>query len=401
MSATFNHPALEHPRVVRAEYTFGVNVSSYEQDQIDRDDPPQSRTSIRYYNHTDQDLFVYERSGNVWHYPARPANQLDLSRLYFKCRRTSEWASSVKFDATGLCSSGVGGSEQRSLSEAISKSNQMNPALQRSGVGVDYYVSMSAILNNGGSVYVAELDIVIATAQVATYHPHSPQGAHWLRKNVPGFEMSIEIIDPNEQFGSRYVNIDKVIYRVKSSPSIDRPAGIYISLPPNVASENNVSPVICLDFKDEAKSPIPLYKTIEEAMAYGDELDAQKRLYDREVLLHKQRVLEAQAALEAQKIQFAKEKQAAEEKAFEEARLRDQHEAELKRQLHEAERQRRLEEEMYKRQSFERDRIHAEEKLRHERSTMRRKDLSELIKWVPTVIAACVAIYFRFSPKPV
>ncbi len=401
MNATFNHPALEHPRVVKAEYTYGVTVTNYDQDQYDRDDPPLSRISTRYYNRTDQDLYVYERSGNVWHYPAMPANKLDLKRLFFQCRRTNEWASSVKFDASGLCISGVGGGEQRSLADALTRANQASPTMQRSGVGVDYYLSIDSIIKNGGSVYISELDIVVATSQVATYHPHSPQGAHWLKKNIPGFEMGIEIVDPNEEFGSRYINIDNHVYRVKSGTSNERPAGIYVSLPASIASDQTTNQIVYLPFKEEAKSPIPLYKTIEDAMAYGNQLEAQKREYDKEIILQKQRTLEAQSALEAQKIQFAKEKQAAEERAFKENCERDEREATLKKELHEAESKRRLEEEVYRQQSFERDRVHAEEKLRHERRSMARKDLSELVKWIPAVISACIAIYVRFVPKPV
>lgn len=140
---------------------------------------------------------------------------------------------------------------------------------------MDYYVEDELITKTHDGIYVPELDIVI-TRYVArpTYHPASPEGrALAVKQSVSNtkFTYDIEIVDPDDEYGHRFCNMAGEVHRIEPNHRKDVEPGVYLK----AVSKDNVK-----DDRhtfDQADDVLKLFRTRDEAMAYGDIAKARDR----------------------------------------------------------------------------------------------------------------------------
>lgn len=255
-------------------------------------------------------------------------------------RNSYTFRGGVKIDLNQL--SGVMGGIPTKERQEILKAINYEPGLLDNGfrrVRVDYALEPDGLAQALGGIYIPELDIVVTRyTETPTYHPASPEGIVLARQEQQQgnekFGYAVEIVDPNDECGPRYVNVNNTVHRVEPNKRVDTEPGVYIT----TATRNNLNTQYYSFAEAEEKKLI--YRTRDEAEHFGD---------------------------------LAKEK----EREFE--RLKMEHNI-LKQQY---ERTNLEAKDRYERRSMEQKDV-------YEERSYRRKDSSEAMKWLPSIIGATV-----------
>lgn len=301
-------------------------------------------------------------------------------RIYdFVVRVQTKHSPYVKIDADGLLN-GIHSEDQSAELYAIATAIGQS---ERTYVGsctkfsVDYHISKEQYLENiTRGIYVPEIDLLIVSPDTMDIvHPLSAEGTA-IRANesgdLLGFFYRVEIIDPYDQFGHRFINIAGKVNRVMPVNDLKRTPGVYVHrvMRSDPAKPADISPEY-FTFEEAARK-IKLFQSEAEALSMGDLGEAQKRDYESAMHELKMAALAAEKAL---KEDAAKHKQA---QAEYDARKREVEELkELITTLRE-ERLSKLKEEQSKRA--------AEREDYYESRSYSRKDDSEWLKWVPAVV---------------
>ena len=265
---------------------------------------------------------------------------------------------------------------------------------------LDYHISLEEIETRGGSLYLTTLDRVISTL---TGHlvPHHPLSEVYLRNvavetnpdvnNVDSFGYSIKIYDTLGQYGERYVNINQQAYRIPVIANSILPDGVYLTSSGAVTGNTPFPKPISKRFNfEEADTILRLYKTVETALAFGDEFAEKEKALKEMAIQQKER----EYALKQEKIQremeFETFKQNVERQRLEEDAIRKQEEArmasklsQLKEEISQLEHQRTLE--------------MLQKKDHYEYRSLERKESSEVVKFLPTIITGALAIFLAVS----
>jgi hypothetical protein len=307
-------------------------------------------------------------------------NAIMSDRVYdFVVRVQTKHSPYVKIDADGLLNgihSEEHSAELYALATAIGQS-------ERTYVGsctkfsVDYHLSKDQFLENiSTGIYVPEIDLLVVSPDTMDIvHPLSAEGTA-IRANesgdLLGFFYRIEIVDPYDQFGSRFINLGGKINRIMPVNDLKRTPGVYVHrvMRSDPAKPADIAPEY-FTF-EEATKKIKLFHNESEARTLGDLGESQKREYETAIHELKLAALNAESRM---KEDSAKYKQA---QAEYDARKREVDELkELISTLRE-ERLSKLKEQQAQRAAQRED--------YYESRSYSRKDDSEWIKWVPAVI---------------
>lgn len=268
---------------------------------------------------------------------------------------------------------------------------------------VVYTITEDEILDNLGSLYVANLDIVIAVmdgeGKQPPPHPFSRMGSiatiHEMTTKAFGsdkFCYAIKIVDRHNRFGDRFVNFGGRVVEIKAEKNVTTNIADGVYLTTNVASKGNLydSPFVTEVYSfEEADIRLPLYRSYSEAEAFGDVENQRKRELDRERFeFEKLKNKEMQEAMERKRRLAIEEEVIAEKQRMHEKELREKQ----------------IEIERLKAEAAERDfRVKlAENELKarqmHEEYyvdgiNLKRKAFFETIKVVGTAITAGLTIY--------
>jgi hypothetical protein len=304
--------------------------------------------------------------------------------------------------------------ELRALKTAIEHS-VVSPISSGRHMGLDYHVSKRDLETNGGSVYLEELDIVLSLGvqDLLPVHPHSRLGkilqltnSEKYKASQTGFLFSMEIVDNKQMFGDRFINYCGVIYRVPAVRDPERVDGVYLnsSLPSTDASPIDLNFTSTRMEFTQASKQFSLYMTAEEAKTYGDPVKEREK--ELKALEHdmRERHLKAQADLKDKEISLSKLKS----KLSEEEALRENLQLKHQEEIQQAQREYQLLKAEMDKQA-ERYREHLE-RVKHEREMeslhrkdyyesrkLERNDSSEMLKWVPIIIAGIGAIWLGVS----
>lgn len=214
-------------------------------------------------------------------------------------------------------------------------------------IGMKYIMSVDEFQRNKSrALYIEELDVIVSIFDphnnVNYKHPAARQG-NVLRSdvsNVVSFSMHVEINDPNNEFGGRYMKAGERVIEIAPTKDLGKKPGIYVSYL-NDADSSNSCDATYYRFGDASELTY-LYKFKEGARTHG--VDSSELKAARDHLKHKHDM---------------------------EASIR----ADILMQL-----------------KHERDRDMIYEKVRHERSSAATKFFSDIPKWIIPVCSAITAI---------
>lgn len=254
---------------------------------------------------------------------------------------------------------------------------------------IDHVFTEMDLNEKNGMFYHDELDTVFKLGEQAfnTPHPNSLPGrlletedhAEMLRDRY-GFVFSVEIVDNLGKYGERYLSICNQVYKVAPRRDNNKPDGIYIvsSKPTNGRLSSDEIITNCYGF-DDAEKRLGIYTTYEMAASFGDQAAARKReIIDLE---HVIALAKQQAALD----KIANEQVLAER----DRRLKD---LEYERSLHTQ-----AMDDLKARQEhlLEMERMRLKE--HYEEKSTERKDSSEMLKFLPAVLAAVGTILMAYK----
>lgn len=153
---------------------------------------------------------------------------------------------------------------------------------------LDYSVPYDKLRAMGGSVYNVESDYLISLLKPADApdHPYSEEGRKALmvasapvELSESSFGYSVEVVDNTGTYGPRYVNIAGQVYQVKPRRDPTRRDGIYIASPkPSLGDYQSDELVVeHHSFDSQDLEDLGIFKTFEEADTLGDLSLARKR----------------------------------------------------------------------------------------------------------------------------
>jgi hypothetical protein len=272
------------------------------------------------------------------------------------------------------------------LKAALAEADKTFGLYARANLILDHPITLDQLKQHGQSVYHHESDTLVSMLNpgFVPLHPYSEQGRNAkMMEDTPvkvggdSFGYCVEIVDNTGRFGDRFVNIANQVYRIRTKRDVARRDGIYIgSSDPDEGelftgsySVNRIP----LDAPDHEKYGV--FKTFEEAKTLGDLSQAQKRqLADVEfATTHLKRELEQEKLRHSREMAGVEhDLKLSEARAKEAELIRDRREAELKEERARAEHL----------LAIERLRL----KDKYEERSLDRKDRSEIVKMLPTII---------------
>ena len=330
-----------------------------------------------YINNLSVPVTIVWRSGLRVQLP--PVPNLDSNRLII--RTTINIDQTVKNDVERVLSTVTESSpaELQAMRTAFIQQNQGN-TYRSASIVLDYPMSFDELRNFGGSIYHNEMDCVISllSLEEAPVHPYSMAGrlsqtavSSPVEHGGPSFAYAVEMIDNFGKHGARYVNISGKVYKIEPKKDPTRCDGFWIISNRPTNGETGDGAVRGVHYPFElGESDLGLYGSYSEALNLGDMSLARK---------------EALAEMEHQNKIMAAEL----------VNIRQRHEREMASQQEllrnlELERDRRAAEWAQKEQDLARER--AEWKDKYEQRSYERKDNSEALKVLPSIIIGLGAI---------
>ena len=256
---------------------------------------------------------------------------------------------------------------------------------------VEYTITHATLSDNNFSAYLQELDLVVATTSKAynVVHPFSATGQNLITSlddNIDGFHYRVIINDPFGQFGERYVNVNDNVFRVRLTVDNTIKPGVYVYTKDECKNNNLYSPGFGSQFYtfDEADKNIPLYSTAHLAASLGDAHYKQEQAIKTMEGQAKERLAE----LNLRKIELDTELKNMEYKHKQETLTLESENIRLKDEL---DREKSMREQQTQRDKFEYDKLTRRDKDFFEKRSYERKDASEFLKWIPSIITGIIA----------
>ncbi len=262
------------------------------------------------------------------------------------------------------------------ISDALETSSYMGYVFS-----LTYIVEFTQLRDAAGILYLNELDMSLNVVRdmgspIPVLHPYSDTAArfHLLEEDIeasriPKFNYMMYIVDRRGTFGKRYTNIQGRVYEVPSTTAnINLPDGVYIC--------TSSAPLAGIDFNNsvmehyrlcEADEKLCLYRSTSDALHFGD---AERQ--------HQEDIKRRNEELALQKLELKRELQKIE------------HELTVKK--HEIETAKLEYESIKDSLTHARDREQMQDKDYYAKRSQERKDQSEVIKYIPTMITAGLAI---------
>ena len=251
---------------------------------------------------------------------------------------------------------------------------------------IDYIIDLNDI-NDSGFYYDSKTDVVFSTctAYCENAHPHFNNVIN-ISCGIPSYDevsglySSITIIDNEDRYKDRFLMIGKKTHKVSITTNMNKESGVYFTVYEKILNQEDLR-IISEEFftVEDAMERIGLYATIEEALTDGD--IAKK--YEKEIIELKQNF---------EKTKYENAKELIEREAVLKAKEALQKETQFK-----------LDE---RKSQIEKESIELKNKMDSiksyrddfysERSSVR-KDNSELIKYVPSIIAGALAIWIAID----
>ncbi len=362
----------------------------------------QAGLNFAFYNSLNVDVIVAFRTGVKYVISRRSGSGIKGFVI-----RTSYWTTpTVKVDTHDLLNdTGQLTSNEASL---IERSIVDDTALKVRSTGiVDYVLQYSDFEQHGGSVYLENLDITLSLADLpqAPSHPFSLAG---IRKRLiheypdltegRGLSYNVRIIDRLGRFGNRFINLGGEVFLVVAERNnTDLQDGVYaVSNHPVIGEQTTPLPRSRFFSFEVAEKELHLYRTFNEAKTLGNPQDVYRReLDDRKLELARREQEWAE-----QKVQWKREED--ERKRAFEQESHAQRMRLMEREERAREREYQLNEREYHMRLFEQRLKNEEARIRRdsmilkeafENRALNRKEIIEILKYIPTLIGGVAALY--------
>jgi hypothetical protein len=291
--------------------------------------------------------------------------------------------------------------ESQLLADILESGTVTRRGVQQIGE-IQYGITKEDLYRKGNALYVSNLDLVVTLlkGEHTPLHPFSESGIRNRLieqteevNEVGGFGYRIDIVDNEEQFGARYININNEVFKIHPQVDRTRRNGVYrISSGPVTGDVPFTPPVSAYYSFEEAEEKLGLYKTHNEAKTLGDVMAARKKELDEYAL----DIREEEQRLKQEKLRREEEFEQFKRK-LERERLQEEEDRKLREQWFKREEQAMLERQTHLKAEIaelEHSRTLASmgRKDYYEERSYARKDSSELVKFVPMLIGGLIAI---------
>mgnify|MGYP001024817864 CR=1 FL=1 len=348
-----------------------------------------------YINGLNVPVTVVLRSGAKFVIP--PSHNRNLVEFVICFKVT--FSSDVIVDTTSL--SNDTSPESQLLADILESGTVSRRGMQSVGE-IQYGVTKEDLYRKGNALYISNLDLVVTLLQGSNtpLHPFSESGVRNRLieqteeiNEVGGFGYRIDIVDNEQQFGPRFVNINNEVFKVHPQVDITRRNGVYrISSGPVEGDAPFTAPISRFYTFEEAEEKLGLYKSHNEAKTLGDVLASRKKELDEYAL----DIREEEHRLKQEKMNREEDFEQFKRK-LEKERLQEEEERKLREQ-----RWKREEQIMLERQTRLKDEIAELEHTRtvtslgrkdyYEERSYERKDSSEIVKFIPLVVGGLIAV---------
>lgn len=357
--------------------------------------------TIKYINNLPNSITIVERSGFRFTAQASPNTYNSDFIVRTEYKLSPHCFKDIDRFFSALESTGVSGQDLRKIYESyiLQRKNRANYASMV--ITLDSKIPRDIIEKNNGSVYLNNSDIVISSHNLfnAPTHPYYEDGINAdslrsiIKENSTG--LSIELIDNDDLISTRYGFMMNQVIRFDPKTSTHKENGAYVIIASCDKDGHFYTKTQKIELH-EIQQKLGLYKTQEEAIEAGDINNARKlentklEFEFRELQLERDREkLNAQAELSQQKFLYDRLRQ---EKDLEYQELLRKHEIEM------LELKRKTSQDDYERE-FRKNRMKDE----YEEKSQTRKDNSEIVKFLPSLIIAMGAIvmaFIKITEKP-
>lgn len=157
-------------------------------------------------------------------------------------------------------------------------------SLEINDVNTWYRITPDELMQRGGTVYLEEIDKIVSIRDPAGIgeHPFTLMGVdEALERMVTKFTRSsagimVYVIDNDDEFGKRYINLNGVIMAVEPIVDRSRASGVYVKM--TGAAGNQKQGIQFYEFPTLHDScPVRFHRTIGEAEQLGTEIEAKKQ----------------------------------------------------------------------------------------------------------------------------
>lgn len=245
--------------------------------------------------------------------------QRDRNNVNFIIRQTYSVPRAIKFDADNIL---INNPDATIEIAAVGKAGEKvlsddNVFSDHRSFSVDFIITKEILDRRGGSIYLIELDLVISTRLDNKTPKHPYSNSHLKQKlieennvlvneNVFGF--SIKIVDNNGRYGDRYINLNNKAYRIPARVDRVLHDGVYYTCTGQAFGNYDLCPPETHKYSfDEADKILSLYRSVEDALTFGDpvkakdkELDILKLEYKEKELINTNEKLEKQKIIDQQ-----------------------------------------------------------------------------------------------------
>lgn len=362
---------------------------------------PQTALGFEFHNGTGEDVTIVTRTGVQIEIPPLRGARFHHFAIVSKYRL----GFNVNVDTSGL----LNDEGHKTSLEA----EKIDGALFRDGIRpgqglapeaeIEYRISRQEFHEHGGSLYLPNLDLCLSVLNrhYVPRHPFSKAGLRQaMIENDPflsrgeGLSYQIRIVDSRDQFGHRYVNVGGKVYLIRPTRHSDVADGVYVSRPVPAAGETPMLlPQSDYYSFEEADEALRLYKTFMEAKTHGDpQVEYKRELDERNHQLKREKQDWDQLAHE-RNVEWETQKRAWEREREEAKREQAQREEELKRR--DAELSRMEHDYSLREAQIKRDTLLLKEVF--DERNHRRKELIEVLKYVPALVTGVGAIFAAYK----
>lgn len=353
----------------------------------------QCEVGLRFYNGMRHGVTVIFRSGLELQIPP----VMGLRSNSFFIRNIHQLNSSVIVDTRRLLDDGR--KYASNVAENFHRAFERSPVPRSRGLfaeqrSVDFELTKQQFDENGGIIYLENLDVLVSILN-PSYTPRHPftVGAYSdalleidpSLHELNSFHYRITIIDSGQRFGSRFININGIVYHIPAIHNSQLADGVYVirTLPTQGALAIQLPGANCYDFTT-AEKELGLWRSYTEALTLGDPNSVLKRKYEEASNDAAMALVEAKRQSQEA---AARNEQERREQELEHNRIKHDlvlREAEIERREQEM---RRSENELKHRLEILRKEQDIREKI-YETGSLKRKERIEWLKVIPITIGA-------------
>ena len=343
--------------------------------------------SLEYLNKLGREIIVLDRRG--FEYRIKPKPYTQETELKLTIYETLVMKENVTLTFSDKESDEQIIEYRKNVLEAITQDKLHERVTRKSLVATT--ITANDLKQNRGAIYIKEHDIVIFYPNYdgVVVHPATVSkiinGYEFLERDISEFRFSIKINDPNNRIGNRYINISGIIHELVPNRDAGLVEGVIISSSSaKTQGEYTHVPMSIDDFLVKVKT----YTTVEDAQHYGnlEEIEKQTRTKELETLKHNNAVQQEHGKLNTivgqTELDQMKKDLAITQTTLKEQELR--HKQELERLAYVADVEK-----------HQRELESLRNKSYYEERSLDRKDSSELIKFLPFILGAGLALLFK------